>query len=168
MVFALHQLLERAAEVDPAKEAVRCAGRSLTYAELDRAANAVAGALIDGGVRRGDRVGLFLPKSVEAVASVYGVLKAGAAYVPMDPKAPVIRAATIAGDCTVSAVVTTAGRAPSLLAGLGPHSPGLLLLTGDEELADPLPVPSVTYAEATADRSPARPSVSAIDTDLAY
>src|SRR3990170_6611700 len=66
MVFALHQLLERAAEVDPAKEAVRCAGRSLTYGELDLAANAVAGVLIDGGVRRGDRVGLFLPKSVEA------------------------------------------------------------------------------------------------------
>ncbi|MGH3927600.1 MAG: AMP-binding protein, partial [Pseudonocardiaceae bacterium] len=54
MVFALHQLLERAADADSAKEAVRCAGRSLTYAELDRAANGVANALIDGGVRPGD------------------------------------------------------------------------------------------------------------------
>jgi amino acid adenylation domain-containing protein len=168
MVFALHQLLERAADADSAKEAVRCAGRSLTYGELDRAANGVANALIDGGVHPGDRVGLFLPKSVEAVAAVYGVLKAGAAYVPMDPKSPVIRAAAIAGDCTVSAVVTTAVRASSLLTELGSHQPGLVLLAGDEELAEPLPVQSVTFAEATADQNPADPAVGVIDTDLAY
>jgi amino acid adenylation domain-containing protein len=167
-VFALHHLLERATEVDPAKEAVRCDGRSLTYEELDRAANAVAGALIDGGVRRGDRVGLFLPKSVEAVAALYGVLKAGAAYVPMDPKAPVVRAATIAGDCTVSALVTTGERASPLLSELAPHRPHMILTVGDEQTAEPLDVPWVGYAEVTSNRHPARPPVSAIDTDLAY
>jgi amino acid adenylation domain-containing protein len=168
MVFALHQLLERAAEAAPDSEAVRSGGRSLTYAELDRSANAVAGALIDGGVRRGDRVGLFVPKSVEAVASIYGIMKAGAVYVPMDPKAPVVRAATIAGDCTVSAMVTTGERGPSLLSELHPHRPRLLLLLGDEIVAEPLAVPSLTYAEVTSDRNPGRPLVSPIDTDLAY
>jgi amino acid adenylation domain-containing protein len=68
----------------------------------------------------------------------------------------------------VSALVTTEQRAPSLLAELDPHRPRLILLVGDEVPAQPLPVPSVTYAEVTADRSPARSAASPIDTDLAY
>jgi amino acid adenylation domain-containing protein len=168
MVFALNQLLTKAAARDPTHEAVRCAGRSLTYGELEGASSGVANTLINAGVGRGDRVGLYLPKSVEAVAAVYGILKAGAVYVPMDPKAPVIRAATIASDCTVSAVVTTGKRAPSLLAELGMHRPRLVLLVGGEETSEPLSVRSVTFAQATADPGPKDPRVPTVDTDLAY
>src|SRR5688500_6332150 len=123
MVFALNDLLTRATEADADHEAVRCSGQSLTYGELDAASNGIAQALIDTVVGRGARAGLYLPKAVEAVAAVYGILKAGGAYVPMDPKAPVVRAGTTAGDCTVRAIVTTGGRAPSLLAELAPHRP---------------------------------------------
>src|SRR2546423_9859878 len=91
MAFLLHQLLARAAGSDPEREAVRCAGTSLTYGELEAASNGVARALIAGGVRRGDRVGIHLSKRVESVAAVYGAMKAGAAYVPLDPKAPLRR-----------------------------------------------------------------------------
>jgi amino acid adenylation domain-containing protein len=168
MLFALNQLLTRAAQADPGREAVRCQERAITYGELDRASNGVARALIDGGVRPGDRVGLYLPKSVEAVTSVYGILKAGAAYVPMDPKAPVVRAGTIAADCTVGAVVTTPERAEPLLRELGEHQPGLMVLVGEEGAAESLPVPSLTYAQATADPDATDPAVSVIDTDLAY
>ena len=94
-VFALHHLLSRAAAASPEREAVRCRGRSLSYRDLDAWSNGVARALVDGGVARGDRVGIFVPKDLEAVAAVYGVMKAGAAYVPLDPKQPVLRAARV-------------------------------------------------------------------------
>jgi acyl-CoA synthetase (AMP-forming)/AMP-acid ligase II len=56
-------------------------------------------------------VGIYLPKSIDSVASIFGILKAGAAYVPVDPTAPVARNAYIVGNCSVSAVVmeVTAG-----------------------------------------------------------
>jgi amino acid adenylation domain-containing protein len=168
MVFALNQLLTRAAEQDPGREAVRCSSLSLTYGGLDTASNGIAQALIGAGVRRGDRVGLYLSKSVETIAALYGILKAGAAYVPMDPKAPVVRAGTIAGDCTVSAVVTAPGQAAGLLEALAPHQPRVLLLVGEEEPDRSLTVPSIGYAEATADREAPDPHVPVIDTDLAY
>ena len=110
MANLLHQLLSDAAGRDPHREAVRCAGRSLTYAELDAASNAIAGALIQAGVRRGDRVAIYMTKRVEVVACVYGVLKAGAAYVPLDPKAPIARVALVANDCAVAALLDADAR----------------------------------------------------------
>ena len=105
MNFLLHQLLTAAAAMNPERPAVRCAGRSLSYSQLDAASNGVARTLMAAGVRRGDRVGILLPKRVEIVVAVYGSLKAGAAYVPLDPKAPVRRVAMVASDCEVSAQI---------------------------------------------------------------
>ena len=85
----LSHLLDQAAAARPDHPAVEDErGRSLTYAELDRAADRLAARLDRWGVGRGDRVGLFLPKGLEAVAAIHGILRSGAAYVPVDPTAP--------------------------------------------------------------------------------
>lgn len=167
-MFALNQLLQRAAEAAPEHEAVRFRGRSLTYGELERASNGIAGALLDGGVRKGDRVALYLPKSLEAIAAVYGCLKAGAVYVPIDPATPVLRAGMIARDCTVRAVVTTSERAAPLLAEVREHRPALILLVGEGPGVPELGIPSLTFAAATADENASDPGIPVIDTDLAY
>ena len=73
--------------------------RSLTYAELEATANRVARLLGAHGVRRGDRVGLYLEKSLESLVGIYGILKAGAAYVPLDPRRTASRLGYIARDC---------------------------------------------------------------------
>ena len=74
----------------------------------------LATVFMDAGIQRGDRVGIHLPKSVEMVAAVYGAMKAGAAYVPLDPRAPTARLEAIANDCGIAAIVSTAGApAPS-------------------------------------------------------
>ncbi len=171
MSFLLHQLLAEAAVASPEHEAVRCLGRSLTYAELDAASNGVAQALIAGGVEPADRVALLLPKRVETIACVYGVLKAGAAYVPLDPKGPARRAALVAADCTVKTVVTTPARASELLAALDEqgHRPRTVLLVddgtpGDAALAGP---GGRSYEEAVR-AGGTDPGVAAIDSDLAY
>jgi amino acid adenylation domain-containing protein len=82
----------------------------LTYQELDERASRVAGFLVDRGVRPGDRIGLALPKTTAALTAVFGVLKAGAAYVPVDWTGPAERIATIFADCQVSAVLTDCRR----------------------------------------------------------
>ena len=88
----LSQLLDEAAARRPDHPAVEDEhGRTLTYAELARAADRLATRLARWGVGRGDRVGLFLPKGIEAVAAIHGILRSGAAYVPVDPTAPAIR-----------------------------------------------------------------------------
>lgn len=87
----LHRLLEQSADAFPEAAAVVDGDRTVSYGELDAAANRIARQLIDLGVRRGDRVGLYLEKSAESLACVYGVLKAGAAYVPLAPDAPPAR-----------------------------------------------------------------------------
>ena len=74
---------------------------AITYAALDALSDRVRDRLVALGVRRGDRVGVYLPKSIDAVAAILGTLKAGAAYVPVDASAPAWRSAYILHDCSV-------------------------------------------------------------------
>src|SRR5207244_4492968 len=70
--------------------------------------------LLVKGVRRGDRVGLYLEKSIDAIASIFGVLRAGAAYVPVDPAAPFARNEGILKSCSVAAGVAQQPHAKAL------------------------------------------------------
>ncbi len=88
MLYLLHQTIDRSAERWPDKQAVAFGHQSLTYAQLVRQTNQLAQTLADQGVRRRDRVGIYLHKSLESAVAIYGVMKAGAAYVPLDPSAP--------------------------------------------------------------------------------
>src|SRR5262245_57390333 len=89
---------DRIAVVDPG-------GQGLTYAELDARSSALAGFLASRGVAPGDRVGVVLPKSATTVVALFGIMKAGAAYVPIDHSAPAERSRGILTDCQVRAVV---------------------------------------------------------------
>ncbi len=102
----LHRLFEDAVDAYAERTAVTSGAVSLSYAELDARANRLAHALIAAGVRTGDRVGLLLERTHEIPVSVLAVLKAGAAYVPVDPAAPAGRAAAAWGDTGVAVVVT--------------------------------------------------------------
>ncbi|MEU9504860.1 amino acid adenylation domain-containing protein [Micromonospora sp. NPDC048170] len=106
MSVLLHELLTRAAATHPDHPALIDGDRTFTYRELDEWSNHLARQLRQGGVRAGDRVGVHLDKSAEAVAGIYGALKAGAAYVPLDPDAPARRLRVIAADSAMSALLT--------------------------------------------------------------
>jgi amino acid adenylation domain-containing protein len=102
----VHKLVE--ARVDAAPDAVAVAGDGfrLSYGELDRAANRIANALIARGVLRGDRVAVCMERSPELAAALLGVLKAGAAYVPVDPAYPADRIAFMLEDTAAPVLVT--------------------------------------------------------------
>lgn len=86
-------------------------GAVLSYRELARRADVISNLLKQNGVQSGDRVGIYAHKSVDVVAAIFGILQAGAAYVPVDPDSPPQRNAFIFSDCRVKAVCV----APNLL-----------------------------------------------------
>ena len=103
----LADYLERSASRSPERTAVvDPAGWSLTYADLDRESSALAAHLVASGVQPGDRVGVVLPKCAAGVAAFFGIMKAGAAYVPVDASAPAERGRRILSDCRIRAAVT--------------------------------------------------------------
>jgi amino acid adenylation domain-containing protein len=159
MAYLLQQLLDASVQRDPGAQAVRARGRALTYGELDAASSRLAHLLRERGVRRGDRVGLYFPKAVESVVAMLGVLKADAAYVPLDPHAPVARVAGIAADCGLRALVTTAER----LAALPPLGLACAVLVSG---AARTPAEVEWAALGTFPATP--PPSAAIEADLAY
>ena len=123
----VHELFEGWA--DRAPEALAVAG--LTYRELETLSNRLAWRLRDLGVGPEVRVGVCLERSSDLVAAVLGVLKAGGAYLPLDPGHPAERLAYILEDAAVPVLITT--RELSHLAG-----PARVLAI-DEDLSDPEP-----------------------------
>ena len=112
---ALHQLLDLSASRFPDKPAVEeSEGGTIRYGELAHLSDRVRDRLRQMGVKPGDRVGICLRKSVDAVASLFGIMKAGAAYVPVDPTAPASRNAFIFCNCAVKVVIIEARLADGL------------------------------------------------------
>ncbi len=109
------RLLAEHAERRPDAVAVAAGQTQLTYGELMARASGVAAGLRAAAVRRGDVVGVLLPRSPEMAVALLGAWLAGAAFVPLDPGYPVDRLAFMAGDAGVRAVLTRpalAGRLP--------------------------------------------------------
>lgn len=102
----LFVFLEQSAQIHPDRTAViEPGGDSIPYGNLESLSNRVRDRLHHMGVRRGDRVGIYLHKSIDSIATIFGILKTGASYVPVDPGAPVSRNAYILSDCQVKAII---------------------------------------------------------------
>ncbi len=95
---SLVELFARAVAAHGEREAVRCGNAGLTYAQLDRRANALAHRLIRDGVLPGDRVAVSLDRSADLIVALLAVLKSGAGYVPIDPTYPEERRAFLLKD----------------------------------------------------------------------
>ncbi|MFC8451316.1 amino acid adenylation domain-containing protein [Kitasatospora sp. NPDC057223] len=139
----------------PEAPALVVAGRTLSYAELDRRADRLARHLVARGARPGTFVALAVPRSVEAVVASLAVLKSGAACLPLDPTHPPARLGRILDDAAAVVLVTdsaTAGR-------LGSTVPAVLL---DRDDIGTAPMPDTASLPDTAPLPGASPS------DVAY
>ncbi|MEG7414309.1 amino acid adenylation domain-containing protein [Serratia marcescens] len=94
----VHELFEQQAQLTPQAVAVIQGERQLSYAQLNARANRLAHRLIERGVQPGDRVAVRLTRSIELVCAQLAIVKAGAAYVPLDPQLPTARQAWIVND----------------------------------------------------------------------
>lgn len=156
MAYLLSHLLANSVQQYANHVAVVDKKRTLTYGDLEQLSNQFACLLQQAGVVRGDRVGIYLQKSLAAVAAIFGVLKCGAVYVPLDPTAPPARIAYIIENCEMKALLSSSQKlatfqkaAPALK-----HYPTFILVDDEQTLA-------------TASTNPP-PDSPAIEHDLAY
>jgi acyl-CoA ligase (AMP-forming) (exosortase A-associated) len=168
----IHDFIFDSARRTPGAEALVHGGQRLDYAALAGAVEQAAGALLAAGIRRGERVAVYLEKRVENVAAMFGAALAGAVFVPVNPLLKAEQVAYILADCNVRVLVTS----PERLAQLGSALAGCpdlrtVLVTGAPKGGLP---PTVGSAAVQAwDASQARPAPAAlaacraIDADIA-
>ena len=145
----LHEIFAAQAARSPDRVAVTGGGQELTYRRLDDRAAALAARLRAAGAGPGSLVGLCADRSPELIVGLIGILKAGAAYVPVDPDYPADRIAFMLRDSAVEAIVSVARVRDRL---------------GDA----PAPVLLVDETPAAPEAGPATPATPATEDDLAY
>ncbi len=170
--YLIHHLLENSTYWYPDRTALIFKERSLTYAELHQRSNQFALALSYHGVGRGDRVGLMLNKSIESIIAIFGILKAGAAYVPVDPLTPEVKVKYIINNCSVKLLVTSGEGKEDVIRGLGIESSleKVILVDGDAQiLAKECEKPEVIPWKSLYHNKPNEsPLVNIPDTSTAY
>ena len=130
------------ARATPDLKAVRDISQQMTYRELDMISDRLANILSKEGIRKGDLVGLLLPRDASLIISILGIFKAGGAYVPLDSGIPEERLKFIAKDASLKRIISTEAFSESL-AGTG--IPVILYskLIAEEEVPATLPLPSL-------------------------
>jgi acyl-CoA ligase (AMP-forming) (exosortase A-associated) len=153
--FTFQDLLANSLERDADKTAIVDGDHALSYADLDRQSSALAAALLESGVRRGQRVGVYMEKSPEAIVAMLAASKAGAAFVNINPLLKGQQVAYIVGDCDVRALIGESERLSTLDDGLvgtvfykGDGAPGVAGVTHEltgvlESGAEPTGAPRV-------------------------
>ena len=109
-----HDCISHFAQTQPDHEALVACDAKFTYKEMDEATNRIADGLRQRGVLERDRVALLLPRTSRLILSLFGVLKAGAAYIPCDPEYPADRIKLILEDSEARYIITTADRMDSV------------------------------------------------------
>jgi long-chain acyl-CoA synthetase len=162
--------LHHSTERYPDKVALVCDGLRLTYSEIDQAANRLANALIDHGVRRGDRVAIYLPNSVPAVIGIYATLKAGAVFAVVNATTREDKLAYIFNNCAATAIITDA-RGLSLLEKISGDIPSVkcAIVSASQELSQEgmNGLALLDFKQVQAIYSDSRPEQVNIDLDLA-
>jgi amino acid adenylation domain-containing protein len=164
-----HGVTEQA-QARPEALALAFKGARMTYGELEQASNRLARQLAAAGCRRGDRVGLLMPKSPMAIVAMLGTLKADAIYVPMDPASPAARQARVLEIADCSVVLAAGPVGPVLREALAIVSLRQRPLIGwldDAQAPEPGTAPAFTLHDVAAASSSPPPSASS-GRDLAH
>ena len=169
MSYLVHDLIFAAAAATPTAEALVDGRRRLDYAGLAALVGHAAGALLAQGVRRGERVAVYMEKNCEHVAALFGAAAAGAVFVPVNPLLKPEQVAYILNDCNVRVLVTTADRLRALAPALADCTDlrAVLALGADAAPAWPAGLPPVRDWQRAIDAAAPAPASAAIDADMA-
>lgn len=177
MTYLLHQFMTASAHRSPDKVAVISGEQSLTYGALDALTDQLAGVLRAQGVASGDRVGIYVSKSLASLVSVFAILKTGASYVPLDPGAPAQRLTYIIHDSGIKTLLTSSGKVAGVQAMFSDDCPlnSVVLVDCDlpaehwsMDVAVPTGVTVVGWREVISSPATPLPQDLAIETDTAY
>ena len=131
--LCLHELFEQQVLRNPQAVACVCGEESVTYGELNRRANQIAHFLQQRGVGAGQRVGLFVERSLAMMAGLLGIQKSGAAYVPLDPSYPAERLRLTLDDAQVPVLLTQQSLSSALSSFMPEHGAEVVCLDADWE-----------------------------------
>ncbi len=106
----VNEFLENSARQFPDKLALVCDGQRLTYAQIEEQANRAANGLLDKGMKRGDRVAVWLPNSVETVVAIFAILKAGGTFTVVNPTTKPAKLAYVLNNCAARGLFAPARR----------------------------------------------------------
>jgi amino acid adenylation domain-containing protein len=172
MAYLLPHLLTETAFRLPDKEVIRFQSRGMTYRELDVVTNQVARALQSRGARRGDRIGVYVHKSLASVIAIFGIMKAGCVYVPLDPNAPAQRLAYMTRNCDMQILLTAAEKLAGVAAMLAEGASLRTIILTDDNRANGIDlsaeVETIVWERVLAMDAAPVPATGAIETDLAY
>ena len=159
------QTLEQSAQRYPDKTALIFQDHRITYSDFNRRANTLAHGLVGQGVKRGDRVMVWRANSVETCIAIYAILKAGGAFVIINPTTKSEKLLSLIKDCSPAALITDEQHLRQVKESLWTLAPELqVILIGEQ----PWPSPNVTfYSQILADWIETLPPVRCIDRDLA-
>ncbi len=168
-MLLVQHFLEYSAQRTPEKIALICEGRRHSYAEIEAMANRLANALRENGLKRGDRVILYLHNSVELVVGIFAVLKAEGVFVVINATTKKEKLVSLAGDCRPSALVLSSGqRELAEMVFAGAPSLRLVVFSGESDLQDaPHAQPILYFNEVQQKYQASTPGCRSIDQDLA-
>ena len=167
MDFLIWHLLRNSARRSPQKEALVHGEQRLTYEEVARRVSGLATSLRSVGMKRGERIGIYLEASVPQVVSIFGVSQAEGVYVPISAVLHSAQVMHIAHDCEMKGLITSSSKLNSLAAVL-PQIPSLefLIITDKEDVPD-VGLRVYRLEDLCARESPGRWDERAIEKDLA-
>jgi acyl-CoA ligase (AMP-forming) (exosortase A-associated) len=167
MDLLIHHLLRSSAERSPEKEALVHGDQRLSYGDVARRSAGLSSGLLRSGLRRGDRVGIYLEPSVAQVVSIFGISEAGGVFVPINGALFPEQVAHMAADCGMKALITTPAKL-SMLAPILPRIPSLefVVLSGEKN-APPVSLPCHRLEELSELSGPRDARDQAISKDLA-
>lgn len=172
MSYLLQQLLTESAVKYPNKIALVDNKNKITYSEIDIASNQLANRLISEGVKKGDRVGFHLKKSIESIISIFAILKSGGVYVPIDPLSPPKRVTYMVRDCGIRCLITSSDKITKLESDIrGSSALSTVIVTGQgigTHLGKESKIKIVKWQDILDSKLTHMPGEKNIDTDLAY
>jgi len=161
--------LKNNAQLFPKKTAIIFGRRKLTYEEMDVSANRLANALISYGIKRDDRVGVFLDNSVEAVVAIFAILKANATFVVINPTTKFQKLGYILNNCRMSGLIADWDKF-DVVSPIPETAPSLkfVIFSGKKkDSAEIDPNRFLDYEELLKSSVPKPPPLKCIDQDLA-
>lgn len=167
MDYLIHHMLRASAERLPHREALVYQDRSLTYHQSWERVQHIAAGLRAAGIRRGDRIGLYLPASLENALCILAVSASDAVFVPISHLLFPDQVAHIARDCGIRALITTTGRLPALASAFRAVPTINVFVTVDDGPAAEIDRPVRSLEELTHDGEGREPLDQAIGIDLA-
>ncbi|MEL6524083.1 MAG: amino acid adenylation domain-containing protein [Chloroflexota bacterium] len=166
MEFLLHKGMDVTAERFPDKPVMRYLDTQLTYAELSQRSNQLANFLEERGSQRRDRIGIFLNKSLETSIAVYGIMKSGGAFIPLDPQSPKSRLLDIIRKTGMKCVISQPDKKKILAQVAEEESPLEYVIGIDTD--DDIGVPTYSWDDVAQFPDNTMPNLHLIQDDLAY